>query len=322
MAADQRSRSAVVTKMVVCNVKLQAFLALGQNRGRGKPLYQTPNHDLKVHVSADILFGQRTRQEVGCLGTQADKLYRGPAKGYIEGLEHRLHEAESLLLQVLPYVSTDQLQTATTRLIYDEMEEEVRGSPGRRGSPPLLNKKTGIDYWEAFPLKSASDIRRWQSDCEMHHSSSENGGKAKPESRHTSPHLPDKKSKRSSMPDPQPFSTSAPVALDDPYTIQPRQPMRGIQPQTSQMRMSLDQSQQGSWQYPGSMMSVNGSVQQRHSSVPQNNSFQQAQFTNNQFDTTSWQTQQNMQMTMSVPDQNQQGIVPGVNSQTHSHLFW
>jgi len=29
----------------------------------------------------------------------------------------------------------------------------------------LLNKKTGVEYWEHFPLDSVQSIRRWQQDC-------------------------------------------------------------------------------------------------------------------------------------------------------------
>lgn len=46
-------------------------------------------------------------------------------------------------------------------------------SPGPRNvrsSPPTLNKKTGIEYWEAFPLDTAENIRRWQQDCATHSS--------------------------------------------------------------------------------------------------------------------------------------------------------
>jgi hypothetical protein len=46
-------------------------------------------------------------------------------------------------------------------------------SPGphpSRGSPPVLNKKTGIDYWESFPIDSVENIRRWQEDCASHSS--------------------------------------------------------------------------------------------------------------------------------------------------------
>lgn len=53
-----------------------------------------------------------------------------------------------------------------------EYDDSERLSPDRRGSPPVLNKKTGIEYWENFPLTSVTGIRRWQKDCEAHHSSS------------------------------------------------------------------------------------------------------------------------------------------------------
>ena len=33
------------------------------------------------------------------------------------------------------------------------------------GTPPLLNKKTGVEYWAAFPLDSVENIHRWQRDC-------------------------------------------------------------------------------------------------------------------------------------------------------------
>jgi len=39
-----------------------------------------------------------------------------------------------------------------------------------RSSPPVLNKKTGIDYWESFPLDTVENIRRWQDDCALHSS--------------------------------------------------------------------------------------------------------------------------------------------------------
>lgn len=39
-----------------------------------------------------------------------------------------------------------------------------------RSSPPVLNKKTGIDYWESFPLDTVENIRKWQEDCALHSS--------------------------------------------------------------------------------------------------------------------------------------------------------
>lgn len=51
------------------------------------------------------------------------------------------------------------------------MQTRDSQSPGPRNvrsSPPVLNKKTGIEYWESFPLDSVENIRRWQEDCATH----------------------------------------------------------------------------------------------------------------------------------------------------------
>lgn len=94
-----------------------------------------------------------------------------PAKGYIEGLEQRLHHAEQLLLQVLPLVTTEQLATVTA-------DTQNGASPnGNRATPPLLNKKTGIEYWEQYPLDTAESIRRWQDDCANGHRSNSTDGR-------------------------------------------------------------------------------------------------------------------------------------------------
>ncbi|EXJ91586.1 hypothetical protein A1O3_00134 [Capronia epimyces CBS 606.96] len=105
----------------------------------------------------------------------------GPAKGYIEGLEHRLHEAESLLLALLPLISPDQLNCAADSLLVESTtNSNTKGLNSRdshsptpramRNSPPVLNKKTGIEYWESFPLDTVENIRKWQQDCAMHSS--------------------------------------------------------------------------------------------------------------------------------------------------------
>lgn len=60
---------------------------------------------------------------------QANIVHRGPAKGYIEGLEHRLHEAEILLLQLLPVVTPDQLSTAAANL--NSTNADAGDSPDR-----------------------------------------------------------------------------------------------------------------------------------------------------------------------------------------------
>jgi hypothetical protein len=93
---------------------------------------------------------------------------RGPAKGYIEGLEHRLRETESLLLQLLPAVAEDYLEAVTA---------DHDGSPSRNTTTarrPFLNNKTGIEYWEQYPLDSPENIRRWQQDCSEGRSSYRN----------------------------------------------------------------------------------------------------------------------------------------------------
>lgn len=103
--------------------------------------------------------------------------FRGPAKGYIEGLEHRLHEAESLLLTLLPVVSSNQLKcaidslnshTSSTTILGLKSRDSRSPTPHIRSSPPVLNKKTGIEYWESFPLDSVENVRRWQDDCASH----------------------------------------------------------------------------------------------------------------------------------------------------------
>lgn len=102
---------------------------------------------------------------------RANSLSRGPAKGYIEGLEHRLHEAETLLLHLLPVVTPAQLETAAANLSPSHPNSN-RDSPSdaqnRSFSPPILNKKTGVEYWENFPLDTAENILRWQQDCALH----------------------------------------------------------------------------------------------------------------------------------------------------------
>ena len=103
----------------------------------------------------------------GIVCTWPEQRKRGPAKGYIEGLEHRLHEAETLLLQLLPIVTPDQLSVATAALTAASMRDSPERNTGR-SSPPVLNKKTGIDYWESFPLDTVDNIRRWQADCALH----------------------------------------------------------------------------------------------------------------------------------------------------------
>ncbi|KAJ6080255.1 hypothetical protein N7467_010008 [Penicillium canescens] len=84
-----------------------------------------------------------------------EQLRRGPEKGYAEALENRLQLTESILLNLLPHVSDEQLATAL---------------PPKEGSQdhstpyvpfPRLEKR-GIESWLQFPLDTSHGIRRWQ----------------------------------------------------------------------------------------------------------------------------------------------------------------
>ncbi|KAE8147856.1 hypothetical protein BDV25DRAFT_142334 [Aspergillus avenaceus] len=85
-----------------------------------------------------------------------EQLKRGPAKGYIEALEHRLHETENVLLRVLAQASDSQLSAALVG------ERQMRSD---EYSPFLRAGKRGAEYWKEFPLDTVSSVRRWQRDC-------------------------------------------------------------------------------------------------------------------------------------------------------------
>ncbi|KAL2822602.1 hypothetical protein BJX63DRAFT_427163 [Aspergillus granulosus] len=72
----------------------------------------------------------------------------GPAKGYIEALEHRLHETEGLLLGLLEQVSDSQISSSIPHV-------PTQSRSGKRGS----------EYWKRFPLRSVEGVRSWQEDA-------------------------------------------------------------------------------------------------------------------------------------------------------------
>lgn len=270
---------------------------------------------------------------------------RGPAKGYIEGLEHRLHEAESLLLQILPHVSAEQLQAATLALANNDSDESGRISPDRRSSPPILNKKTGIDYWENFPLTSVNSIRRWQQDCEIHSltagPSSSNRSTVKTEARNASPHSlhGEARSSRGKQPSssgvdqrsltPYGQAQGESNTMDDlVYTMQggDQNPAQVIQAQNNEIQMTLDRQRQNSWQ--ASMMNVNPQMsrgapqQQNRGGIPQQQPFMHVGYMNSS-NQNSWQMHQpHMDMNMGNTHHAHDESMPAVSSQTHSHLFW
>ncbi|KAK6832715.1 hypothetical protein RU639_004349 [Aspergillus parasiticus] len=90
-----------------------------------------------------------------------EQLKRGPAKGYIESLEHRLHETETVLLKVLSRISDAQLSAS----INQDRQHRTRRSGDLLYSPyPRLGKR-GAEYWKRFPLDTAHNVREWQDDC-------------------------------------------------------------------------------------------------------------------------------------------------------------
>lgn len=72
------------------------------------------------------------------------------------------------------------MQGPSTSINISGLKSRDSQSPGPhnlRSSPPVLNKKTGIEYWESFPLDTVENIRKWQDDCAV-----QSGGSANPQS--------------------------------------------------------------------------------------------------------------------------------------------
>lgn len=88
-----------------------------------------------------------------------EQLRRGPEKGYTEALENRLQLTESILLNLLPHVSDEQLSAAIPP------RESSRGHAAGTYVPFPRLEKGGIDTWSQFPLDTSHGIRRWQKAC-------------------------------------------------------------------------------------------------------------------------------------------------------------
>lgn len=84
-----------------------------------------------------------------------EQLRRGPEKGYAEALENRLQLTESLLLNLLPHVSDEQLSLAIPR--------QEANQDGYVPFPRL--EKRGVESWSQFPLDTFHGVRRWQHAC-------------------------------------------------------------------------------------------------------------------------------------------------------------
>ncbi|PYH41413.1 Zn(II)2Cys6 transcription factor domain-containing protein [Aspergillus saccharolyticus JOP 1030-1] len=95
-----------------------------------------------------------------------EQLKRGPAKGYIEALEHRLQETESLLLKFLSHMSDAQISSSM-----QETQSDIHAGMATTRSPPpsytpsSRSGKRGTEYWKQFPLNTVQDVRAWQQDC-------------------------------------------------------------------------------------------------------------------------------------------------------------
>ncbi|KAJ9299050.1 transcriptional regulator family: Fungal Specific TF [Paecilomyces variotii] len=103
-----------------------------------------------------------------------EQLKRGPTKGYIETLEHRLHETEHLLLNLLGHISDDELSKILSEGKVTSNSNTNLDVHQKNNSiiPPLslssTTRKIGADYWKQFPLSSIESIRRWERDCYRH----------------------------------------------------------------------------------------------------------------------------------------------------------
>jgi hypothetical protein len=82
---------------------------------------------------------------------------RGPAKGYVEALEHRLQVTEGLLLKLLSHISDPVLSSISP--------EDSLSSNGPGYAPLARLEKKGIEEWSQFPLDTAQGIRKWQRVC-------------------------------------------------------------------------------------------------------------------------------------------------------------
>jgi hypothetical protein len=98
---------------------------------------------------------------------------RGPAKGYVEALEHRLQVTESVLLRLLSRVSGPELSTI--------FPEDSLLSDGTDYAPLARLEKKGVKEWSQFPLDTAHNIRKWQRVCTGQGSDGSDGQAVEPE---------------------------------------------------------------------------------------------------------------------------------------------
>ncbi|KZZ91133.1 Zn(2)-C6 fungal-type DNA-binding domain protein [Moelleriella libera RCEF 2490] len=110
--------------------------------------------------------------EVGhaCVWPRAKKRFsRGPAKGYVEALEHRLAATEAALLQLYSVVD-ERLLEAAFQDSEAYMAQRSGGEGGGGGAyagngvaRQAENKRAddNLAQWECFPLLTAADVKHW-----------------------------------------------------------------------------------------------------------------------------------------------------------------
>lgn len=94
----------------------------------------------------------------------------GPAKGYVEALEQRLHETEDVLLKIVSQL--DQAQLASMLSTQNSFSADNDCQDKKKSSRVTLlpSRKRGVEYWKSFPLRDAESIQRWQQDCYLNRS--------------------------------------------------------------------------------------------------------------------------------------------------------
>jgi hypothetical protein len=195
----------------------------------------------------------------------------------------------------------------------------------------MPNKKTGIDYWESFPLTSADGIQRWQQDCEVH-SSADNNRPVKTEHRNSSPGtrmLSEDaflaRKKRQSIAEHKPSTSYGDdvSALNDLFGMGNNHSPSAqvIQAPNEQIRVAFDQQRrQNSWQAQIMNSSTNQAGQDP--GVPQQHLFAHVGYFGAS-KSNQWQSlQANMDIYLINQQSYQQDAIPAVSTQTHSHLFW
>lgn len=114
----------------------------------------------------------QTVHEVTLLISQEQTLTSnsGPAKGYVEALEQRLHETEDVLLKVVSQLNQAQLASMLSSQTPFPTDDDSQDKNKSSRITLLPSRKLGVEYWKSFPLRDAESIQRWQQDCYLNRS--------------------------------------------------------------------------------------------------------------------------------------------------------